>query len=279
MLTIEEMQKQKRKLGYSYQTIAEKSGLPLGTVQKVLGGYVKSPRESTLTKLSNILDDSNRGENPAAYDSPYASDGSLRTYTSLSVRETSVYKAKKQGEFTVEDYEALPDDQRVELIDGVFYDMPAPQTDHQALAGEIYLQLKLYIREKGGSCMPFISPLDVQLNCDDKTMMEPDVLIVCDRSKLRRKRIYGAPDFIVEVLSPSTKKKDRFTKLTKYKNAGVREYWMIDIPRETIIVYDFEHDDLIHLYTFDDVVPVAIYDGDCTIDFRPIKEELAIFAE
>ena len=76
--------------------------------------------------------------------------------------------------------------------------------------------------------MPMIAPMDVQLDCDEKTMVEPDVLIVCDRDKIVNRCVYGAPDFIIEILSNSTKKKDSVIKLNKYLNAGVREYWMID---------------------------------------------------
>ena len=93
-----------------------------------------------------------------------------------------------------------------------------------------------HVLDKKGACLPMISPIDVQLDCDDKTMVEPDVVIVCDRDKIINRCIYGVPDFIIEVLSKSTKKKDSVIKLNKYLNAGVREYWMIDPMKKKVIV-------------------------------------------
>ena len=83
------------------------------------------------------------------------------------------------------------------------------------------------------------APMDVQLDCDDKTMVQPDVMVVCDRDKITRKCIYGAPDLAVEILSDSTKKKDMYVKLGKYMEAGVREYWLVDPKGKKVIVYDF----------------------------------------
>ena len=137
-------------------------------------------------------------------------------------------KEKKQGEYTLEDYYALPEDRRVELIDGVIYDMTAPAWSHQDIAGEIFYQLKKYKEENQLRCSPGIAPIDVQLDRDNRTMVQPDVVIVCDRDKITNKVIYGAPDFVLEILSSSTRRKDMFVKAQKYCNAGVKEYWMVD---------------------------------------------------
>ena len=96
---------------------------------------------------------------------------------------------------------------RMELIDGVLYDMAAPTGIHQLIGGEIYAVLRDYIRTQKGKCLPMYAPIDVQLDCDEKTIVQPDVLILCDVSKLSGNTIVGAPDFIVEILSPSTRKK------------------------------------------------------------------------
>ena len=103
-------------------------------------------------------------------------------------------------------------------------------------------------------------------------MVQPDVLVVCDRSKLKYGRLYGTPDFVVEVLSPSTRKKDMYTKLSKYANADVREYWIVDPETKRILVYNFEGDDFVNLYTFEDKVPVAVFEGKCIVDFAEIYE-------
>lgn len=173
---------------------------------------------------------------------------------------------KKQGEYTLEDYYALPDDLRVELIDGVFFVMDAPSVFHQLLGGEIYRQIANFVMERKGPCMPLISPVDVQLDCDERTMVQPDVLILCNQSKNIKHHIYGAPDFIVEVLSPSTRRKDMTIKLTKYEKAGVREYWMIDPRGKRIITYFFESETSPVIYGFEDKIPIRIYDGALSID-------------
>ncbi|MCD7957371.1 MAG: Uma2 family endonuclease, partial [Lachnospiraceae bacterium] len=116
-------------------------------------------------------------------------------------------RMKIQGRFTLEDYLAVREERRVELIDGVIYDMAAPNYIHQDFAFRIWRSFTDYIDKKSGRCWAFGAPVDVQLDRDDKTVVEPDVLIVCDRSKLREGRIYGAPDLVVEVLSPSTSRR------------------------------------------------------------------------
>ena len=186
---------------------------------------------------------------------------------------------KKQGEYTIEDYYGLPDDQRVELIDGVIYDMTAPTYVHQGFGGEIYAIFLNYIIKNKGNCMTFISPADIQLNRDNKTMVQPDVFIICDRDKLKKRVLFGAPDLIVEILSPSTRKKDIIVKTRKYRLAGVREYWIVDPMHKQICVHEFEKSDITALYSFDDKVPVGIWDGKCVVDFKEIYGYLRFLDE
>ena len=250
-MTIEEMKDKKKEKGYSYEQMADLSGIPLGTIQKIFSGETKSPRYDTLIALEQLFTEL------------------------LEVRETaSCYNADRNGSYTLDDYYALPDDQRVELIDGYFYTMLSPTFGHQSIAGEIHRQIANYIMDNGGSCRPFIAPVDVQLDCDNKTMVEPDVGIVCDTSKIKRFGIYGAPDFLVEVISPSTKKRDYTLKLSKYIEAGVREYWIVDAAQEKILVYFFESDNYPVIYGFDKPVPVNIYEGNLAIDFTNIAKWL-----
>lgn len=178
---------------------------------------------------------------------------------------------RKQGEYTIEDYYALPDECRAELIDGVLYDMGAPTTFHQTLVLELGSAFKDYIRSRKGKCVSLISPVDVQLDCDNKTMVQPDVMVVCDRDKFKDGRIYGAPDFVAEILSPSTARKDRYIKLSKYMNAGVRECWLVDPEQKRIYVHEWKREDAFaKTYTFDEEVSVGIFDGECKLDFREI---------
>ncbi|MEE0884568.1 MAG: Uma2 family endonuclease [Faecalimonas sp.] len=195
------------------------------------------------------------------------------------LKEEVAYGVKRQGEYTLEDYYAIPDERRVELIDGVIYDMAAPTYTHQDLVLEIVYWLKDYVKKNKGKCKVYASPIDVQLDCDDKTMVQPDVIVVCDRDKIINRCLYGAPDFVVEVLSPSSAKRDTAIKLRKYKEARVREYWMIDPDKKKVIVYDWTKSEIPKVYGFDSKVPVGIFNGECEIDFVEIYEEIKFLYE
>ena len=123
------------------------------------------------------------------------------------------------------------------------------------------------------------APMDVQLDCDDKTMVQPDVMVICDRDKITRKCIYGAPDLAVEILSDSTKKKDMYVKLGKYMEAGVREYWLVDPKGKKVIAYDFEAEVTPSIYGFSSKVPVGIFGGECEVDFAKIYEYISFLYE
>ncbi len=110
------------------------------------------------------------------------------------------------------------------------------------------------------------------MDCDDKTVVQPDLGILCDQSKRRKRIIFGAPDFLVEVLSPSTRKKDMTLKLHKYAAAGVREYWMVDLRRKIVLTYFFETEDYPVIYGFEDLVPVRIYNGDLLVNFNMVLQ-------
>lgn len=277
-MTIEEIRRIKAELGYSNKALAQRSGVPLGTLQKILSGATLHPRRDTILAISRALEEQQSldrqnlpGKVPAGVSESGSGTGILKEAPAVYGGSTVF----KEGGYTLRDYLSLPDDQRVELIDGVFYDMAAPTTVHQAIAGFLYKYLLDHVLEHGGPCMPFIAPVDVQLDQDDRTVVQPDVLIVCDRSLYRNGRIFGAPDLLVEILSPATRRKDLQLKLYKYANAGVREYWIIDPDRKVIIVYKLEEVEIPVIYSFQDTVPVGIWQGECRIDFRKIYEKIA----
>lgn len=143
---------------------------------------------------------------------------------------------------TYADYLSWPEDVRYELIDGRAYLMaPAPSLEHQDVAGEIYFQLRRAL--EGKPCRPFIAPVDVRLpkanELDEQidTVVQPDVLVVCDESKLDRRGVRGAPDFVVEVLSSSTASHDHVLKRRVYERAGVREYWLVHPIDRMVTIY------------------------------------------
>ena len=166
----------------------------------------------------------------------------------------------KEKFYTIEDIYALPDGQRAELIDGRMYMMAPPNTRHQSLVSEFTVTIGSYIRSKGGNCKVFPAPFAVFLNKDDQNYVEPDISVICDKSKLNDKGCVGAPDWIIEIVSPSSRKMDCYKKLFKYHAAGVRNYWIVDPDKRIVTVYDFEHDNM-EEYSFGDDVPVGIYEG------------------
>lgn len=252
VMTIKEMMDKKHEKGYTYSQIAELSGVPLGTVQKILNGDTKNPRYATLMALEMAFTET----------------------MPILVKETpaTYYPDKQPGMYTIEDYRALPDDQRVELIDGHFYDMAAPTTFHQLIAGEIHRQISNYLVEQGGACTPFISPVDVQLNNDEHTMLQPDIVIVCNPDQIVRRNIVGAPDFVLEVISPETKRKDYITKLHKYEDAKVREYWLVDPYQKIVLVYFFESEAYPIIHPIDADIPVNIYEGKLVLKLQNITK-------
>ncbi len=276
-MTIEEMRQRKRELGYTNQMIAERSGIPLSTVQKVFAGATSSPRRETIEALGRALEK----DKSAVYEDPVTSDRMVNeTSEAYNVNAEDGNSSEAENRlYTLEDYLRLPDDQRVELIDGVFYDMAAPTTIHQGVAGFLHKKFLDFVMENKGPCFPFISPVDVQLDCDDKTVVQPDILVVCDRTKYKNGRVFGAPDLVVEVLSPSTRRKDMQLKMYKYAGAGVREYWMVDPEKKLVVQYDLEHLEIPAIYNFQSVIPVLIWDGACTIDLREMDETIGFLWE
>lgn len=174
--------------------------------------------------------------------------------------------------YTIDDIYALPDGERAELIDGQIYMMAPPNRKHQTIARELFSSINSYIKSKGGSCEPFFAPFAVFLNKDDTNYVEPDISIICDKSKLTDKGCSGAPDWIIEIVSPGSRRMDYFTKLFKYRTSGVREYWIVDPDRKRITVYDFESEDT-RDYTFSESVKASIYD-DLYINFSDIADLL-----
>lgn len=272
-MTLADILKIKEERGYSVAKLSEYSGVPVGTLQKLLRGESKNPRKATLDAIEKVLRGDEKRYPGKAYE--YEVEGRRpHMVKEPAVRYGSERMMSGQGEHTLQDYYALPDDRRVELIDGVFYDMAAPSLIHQHIAGLVYAQIRDFIEKNGGDCTPFISPVDVQLDCDNKTMIQPDALIVCDPNKLRHFGVLGAPDFVLEVLSPSTKEKDMLTKLMKYMDAGVKEYWVIDPDRKVLIVYLAEERGMPALYPLQGEVGVQIYEGRLKIDLGKIKESI-----
>lgn len=164
--------------------------------------------------------------------------------------------------YTIEDIYALPDGERAELIDGKIYGMLPPNRRHQDITFSLSRKIADYIDSKNGNCKVYLAPFAVFLNADDKNYVEPDISIICDSNKLNDKGCVGTPDWIIEIVSPGSRSMDYFTKLFKYRTAGVREYWIVDPDsiKQRVTAYFFEKE-LVEEYSFGVNIPVGIYEG------------------
>lgn len=269
-ITLADILRIKAERGYSVAKLSEYSGVPVGTLQKLLRGDTANPREATLLALEKVLlgDEGMYPGKSYIYQTESMMPSMLADVQPYYASERT---EKRQGEYTLEDYYNMPEDRRVELIDGVIYDMSAPAPLHQLIAGLVYARILAFIEKNKGDCIPFIAPADVQLDCDARTMIQPDVFILCKQDKLKRFGIYGAPDFVLEILSKSTKKKDMTVKLMKYMEAGVKEYWVIDPDKRLLIVYIGEEEGIPRIYPLQGEAGVNLYQGELRINLDEIN--------
>ena len=255
-LTIEEMLQIKEERGYSLQLLSQYSGVPVVTLQKIFSGKTAHPRKATLLAIEQVL--SSREEQLRGKAYVYSQQRAARQ--EILHDPSSTYGKTRQRASTLADYYALPDDRRCELIDGVLYDINAPTLLHQDIIFTVHRQFHDYIQQKKKPCRVFSSPVDVQLDCDDQSMLQPDLVVLCRKEQLRAAGIYGAPDYVLEVLSPSTRKRDLILKLAKYQTAGVREYWIINPEKRIVSVYSWiEGHESADMYSFGDEIPSGIY--------------------
>ena len=175
----------------------------------------------------------------------------------------------KEQVYTIDDIYNLPEGTRAELIDGQIYYMAPPSRIHQEISGTLYRKIANYIESKKGSCKVYIAPFADFLNENDTHYVEPDISVICDKNKLTDKGCTGAPDWIIEIVSPGSRRMDYFIKLFKYRSAGVREYWIVDPAKNRVTVWNFETDNTDD-FTFSDQVKAGIY-SDLVIDFSQIQ--------
>lgn len=314
-MAVSELKKIKKELGWTNAELAEHSGVPVSTVAKILGGTTKYPRQNSVDAMSRALYEAKAAEEAAQrangekepvsscafYSSaePVSSGNMLRENgyvfgTSAKNDEAAffenngfgqagsrraasgLYAEKRGGRYTVDDYLALPDDRRVELIDGVYYDMAAPTGLHQAVQLQVWRQIDDCIREHHMSCVAQTAPFDVQLFNDPYTVVQPDITVFCTNpAEALANRARSAPDFIAEVLSPSTAFRDRTQKLCRYRDAGVKEVWLISPKEQRIEVWLFsEGREEPETYTFRNAVPLGISGGRCSVNFADIMAQI-----
>ena len=274
---IDKLKARKRDLKLTNQELSEKSGVPVGTLNKILSGATQYPRQETMDALVKAmeldyypLEDSSTGSSVIRETSAYAM---LATEHKGELSEVYAIPEAK-GKATIEDYYALSDEKRVELIDGKFYEMTAPSANHQFILAELSALIREYLLHANSKCRVLFAPFEVQLDMDNYTMVQPDLMIVCDRGKYENGiRYHGAPDFIIEIISPSNPGHDYLLKLNKYLNAGVSEYWIVDPIKERVFVYYLKEEINPDVYTFKDKVKSQLFPG-LEIDFAEIEKIL-----
>lgn len=188
----------------------------------------------------------------------------------MEVRKTQEWEAAGSEErfmtmkggkgYTIADIEALPEGERAELIDGEMFRMDTPTWTHQSVLVNLMFEISLYIRKNGGKCKVMPAPFAVYIRKDRYNYVEPDISVICDEEKKSEKGCHGAPDWVIEIVSPSSMKTDYEWKVKLYREAGVREYWIIDAKKERVTVYDFEHGKEAAAYAFTDGIKAGIFE-------------------
>lgn len=281
----------KRRTSQTIEEIAAGAGVPLGTAQKIFAGITKVPRQSAADALFNYLwqhaEDSEEGSAEGTVPGPFAvnpafpadenSEGGGNTDRHLpeggrTGTEETAHTAdsgmpnrgnaiRRSEGYTIDDYRALPDGHRCELIDGILYELDSPSDVHQRISAVLTAAFYTYRKSAEGRGEVFPAPFEVQLDGDDRTLLQPDISVVCSPEKIRNWGIFGAPDLVVEIISPVTARKDRALKTMKYAAAGVREYWLVDPENTVTYVHVFTGDTPPSVYPFDREIPVNIYGG------------------
>ena len=186
-------------------------------------------------------------------------------------------EAATKETYTYGDYLLWPDEERWELIDGVPYNMaPGPSRAHQGISMELARQIANYLADK--SCKVYAAPFDLRLpkgkEEDERieTVVQPDLVVVCDENKLDERGCKGAPDLIIEILSPYTAGKDMKIKRNLYERVGVKEYWLVDPGNKTAQIYKMGNDGKYgspDVYLADEQVKVGLF-SDLTIDLAMV---------
>ena len=296
-MEIQELKKRKKELKITTADLAILADLPVSTVSKIMTGETKNPSYTTIEKLDNALlqeemrkriqayreaikkyyDGVEHGDNKILdykeFEKKYREDYHLNDapipYATrinsngkrLSNDITGNIVKKNDIRMTTNDLEVLSDDKFIELIDGDVIIGQAPNVKHQLLVQNIGKAIDKYIDDNDGNCKMFNVGINVQTDEDDYTLLIPDIVILCDDSKLNDKGIFGAPDLVMEVVSERTRRIDYNDKMHKYMRSGVREYWIVDPNKERVTVYIAGEPMLAYVYSFTDKIPVEIYDG------------------
>ena len=231
--------------------IAELSGIPFSTVNKIFSGATPNPRYGTLLAIEQVL--TAKQKLPFVYDEVKQEPCLVREAVS-----SYCYTARS---YNLQDINALSEGTHAELINGKLYLLAAPTRIHQFLVGELHFAIKSHVRQNKGGCHVYTSPFAVRLFADDSTYVEPDVAVICSKDKLTEQGCNGAPDIAIEIVSPGNANHDYVTKLAKYQRAGVREYWIVNPEIEKTLVMNFENPANTGEYNFEETLTSGVLEG------------------
>lgn len=250
-MDISDLKKLKKQSGFTNSKISELSGIPLSTVNKIFSGATENPRYATLLAVEEVL--VTKEKIPFTYDR-------IREEP-VMLRDSAVPYRYQAREYSGSDLEQLEEGVRAELIKGQLYMLAAPSRMHQFLVSKLVTRINNHIEKNKGGCHVYTSPFDVRLFGNDNTVVQPDILVVCNKDILSDRGCEAAPDWLIEVVSSSNSKHDYVTKLLQYQKAGVREYWIIDPFQRMVYVYNFENPKLTDSYTYDDSISSSVLTG------------------
>jgi Uma2 family endonuclease/transcriptional regulator with XRE-family HTH domain len=293
-----ELKARKKALKLTTAQLAYLAELPVSTVSKIMTGETKSPSYVTIEKIGRALAHEEMlarvrayadellayvREHPdeqvdqirfeKEYRKRHKLDNAPLPYAK-PVEEGAIFDGSLalsgDGRVTTQILSDIGEDRRIELIDGHLIINEMPGLAHQMLVQNLGKIIDRFIEKNKGKCLVFSVGVNVRLDEDDYTVVIPDITVLCDRSKMEEKGIAGAPDWVIEVISPSTRSLDYKTKMLKYMNAGVREYWIIDLEKSEVVTYIEGEPMMVYVYKFSDEVPVYIYDGKLKIKLEEI---------
>lgn len=251
-MNIEKIKTKKEELHLTTSDLSVLSGVPVGTINKILNGETASPRYATIKALEKAL----------------------HIDESISEIGQTIQKTMSGSNHTPEEFYSLPKEIKVELIDGSFYALEAPSVEHQMLVSNLYAKLHEINKKKKQNYFLLLPPITVQLPEHLNTVICPDITVMnTNMAETEMKSIVGIPDLIIEVLSPESRIRDGKLKLNKYQEAGVCEYWIVDAENQKVYVYKLQEDILPVLYDFQEKIPVSIWGENIAVDFPAIQKK------
>jgi Uma2 family endonuclease len=300
-VNIKDIRRRKKELNLTTAEIAYRAKLPVSTVSKVMTGETTRPRYITVEKINEVLareemlirvrayidellayikEHPDEDVDQIKFEKEYRRRNNLdksslpysKPIDTAVVQPSGNLAILRTERVNIEQLLDLEQDRRLELIDGHLIVNEFPGMRHQLLVKNLGKVIDRYIDETGGECLMLNVGANVRLDEDDYNLVGPDIVVLCDSNKVEELGIIGAPDWIIEVVSPSSRGRDYKLKMCKYINAGVREYWIIDPEKEKVTTYIEGEPTMAYVYGFDDDIPVYIYEGKLKICIREMDE-------